>query len=308
MIVKKFTFILIAFFSTLLSNDQLFAQQNFELASLAGQFSPNNSYETGSGKAHIIDGIANLKLPVKLAKDRIWFNQVTYLHSEVQQLEKSGNGSDESLKLQGVLLKTGLIQPLKNDRALLLFFTPRLMYGSSSSSPDFQTGVTALYQKRVNQNLLLRYGLLYNGDLFGTMLIPLFQINYHKPESRWTFSGLLPIKSKIDYRFTDQWHAGFQHLGLITSYPAQVSDRAHYIERKSIDLSLYLNRRISNHLIFELRGGYSLGRSFSLYQQGDDLDLRIAAAEIGPERNQLNTNIEDGFFAGVKLSYNLTVE
>lgn len=284
-------------------------QRSLEILSVSGQFSPNNPVKDGPGSVDVVNGIVNLKIPVVFKnKKSIWYNDVTYLYSRLSCKGALDQQDALSLNPQGVILQTGLVQKLDEDHALQILLAPRIMSTGNWTQIQVQPGLIALFEKRYSSSLLMRYGALYNQDLFGPMLIPLVYLYYQKPGSPWSFEGLLPIKSKISYRFNQKFTAGFKHLGLVTSYPMGGDGQGSYLERKSIDLSLFGQYRIYKGFHVEFNAGYALNREYARYATDDQLDMRVAVAEFGEERTQLNPSFADGFFAGMRLIYLVDLE
>lgn len=285
------------------------AQRSLEVLSISGQYSPQNEIENSAGNTNVFNGMVSAKIPVVFKnKKTIWYNNFTYLYSQLSTSMAPDQPDVLSMNLQGMILQTGLVQKLDKKHAVQILLAPRLMNGGSWQNADFQPGVIALFEKRFNNALLMRYGALYNQDLFGPMLIPLVYLYYQKDNSPWSFEGLLPIKSKIRYRVNPDLSVGFKHLGLVTSYPLPDNQPKSYLERKSIDLSLFTQYRLYKNIHLELNGGYALNRDYAQYASEDQLDMRIAIAEIGEERSQLNPTFRDGLFFGMRFVYQVLID
>ncbi len=281
------------------------AQRTLEILSISGQYSHNSQYG-GAGNPVIINGLINVKIPVVFQQGKtIWYNNISYLYAEVRNTPTPDPTAEPFRPLQGFIVQTGLVRQLDERHALQLLLAPRLMAGGNWSNADFQPGVIALFEKRHNPSLLMRYGVLYNQDLFGPMIIPLVYLYFQKGDSPWSIEGLLPINSKISYHFNPNISAGIKHFGLITSYPLEEGG---YVERSSVDLSLFSQFRIHKGFHLELNAGYALSRDFAQYADDDQLDARISVLKLGQERQRLNPEYGDGFYAGLKLLYLVEID
>ncbi|MEN8187089.1 MAG: DUF6268 family outer membrane beta-barrel protein [Bacteroidota bacterium] len=110
------------------------------------------------------------------------------------------------------------------------------------------------------------YGAMYNQELFGPYLTPLININWQL-SNRLSITGLLPIYAKVKYKINDRFTAGISHFGLITTYKLGDSEyEGDYIERKSIDETLFGRYRITGNLYLEGRFGHTFGRSYTQYE------------------------------------------
>ena len=99
---------------------------------------------------------------------------------------------------------------------------------------------------------------------------------------------------------------GFSHFALTTTYrlgnPAYVND---YIERTSIDLSLFLRQRIAGNIHLEGRIGHTLNRKYGQYEEDQKLNLRLMIIDFGDDRIQKNEDFKNGIIANIRLVYNL---
>ncbi len=289
----------------------VFAQRSIDLLTLSGQIGPNNSYENHQGSADEITGLASLKIPIVFNQERsIWYSQLVYMYSGVNSTATFGDSIAAPINLHGIIVQTGWVQKLGDGRALQLLFAPRFMMdGKGFGERTFQLGGVALFEKEYSPRLLMRYGAMFNQDLFGPMLIPLVYLDWNIAGSQWNVKGLLPINLKIGYRFNDRFSAGLSHFGLVTSYPLQGADyQGDYMERKSIDLTLFGRYRLFGNFYLEGRAGYALARDYAQYDGDDKLDFRVAILEFGEERQRKNFSFEDGFIGTVRVVYNLAVE
>ena len=119
-------------------------------------------------------------------------------------------------------------------------------------------------------------------------------------------SASIPISSKIKFKVNEKLNLGIHHFGLVTSYRlGEEAYRNDYIERKSIDVGLFVRYKLVGGIHVEGRYGYSIGRSYSQYGQDDKIDLALPLVTIGDDRTRLNKNaaFSNGAYAHVRLVY-----
>jgi hypothetical protein len=305
-IVLKHLFTLILFFIQVLA----FTQESIDLLTVSGRFGLPSPYEDGvDGKATESGGMVNLRIPIVLDSTNIWYSKITYLKSSVNSTLTFADSIANPIHVHGVILQTGLVRKLSRGRSIQLLFVPRLMGDMKNvSTKNVQLGAVALYEKRFNSNLKMKFGAMYNQELSGPFVVPLVDVDW-KLSDRWSLTGLVPIYSKVKYKFSDNTNAGIGHFALITSY--RLGTEAYqddYMERTSIDIYTFLRQRISGNFHVEARAGYALGRSYEQYDENDSVDFRFSLFTWGDDRVQKNAKFSDGAFLNLRLVYNLPID
>ena len=119
---------------------------------------------------------------------------------------------------------------------------------------------------------------------------------------------MLPIFAKVNYFISENTTLGLSHFALTTSYrlgnPNYQND---YIERTSIDLSLFLRQRITGNIHVEGRIGHTINRKYAQYVEDDKIALRLMIFDIGDDRVLKNTIFKNGLIANLRLVYNLPI-
>ena len=298
----------ILIFLVLLFASATCAQSSIDLFTLAGFYGTPSPYEGPlNGKATESGGLINLKMPLKISGKTMWYNDLHYTHHVIRtDLDSEPQTFLTSMRLHAFILQTGVVRKLNDRNGLQLLFVPRHTGDViGGDSKNWQFGAIALYEHRHNEKLLLRFGALYNNELFGPLLVPLIYADWHVNE-HWTITGLLPINLKINYTINDRLAAGFSHFGFITTYRiSQEEFNTDYVERNSIDESLFLRWKVTGNIHLETRVGYSLGRVYEQYVEDQKMKLRLSIIHIGDERVQKNVNFNSGPLASVRLVYSL---
>lgn len=290
----------------LFSTHQAFGQ-SIDIATISYRYGFPSSIESTSTHAIEQVGMINLKLPIVFNESNIWFNNITYQYSSVTYGE-SIPGSLQPIGLHGFIVQSGWVKQINKSQAIQLLMVPRLMTDFQRlQKSHFQWGGIVLFENTYHENLMMRYGLMYNRELFGNMFVPLVHLDWNI-SNKWSFSGMLPIYGKIKYTATERLDLGLSHFGLITSF--QIGDPEFdndYIERKSIDLSLFGRYQIAGNIHFETRLGYALGRSYTQYGEGDEMDFRVAILSFGDNRVKKNVDFDPGPIIDFRVVYNLPI-
>ena len=294
----------------LFTTSGLFGQQSIDLATLSGRYGFPQSYVTTyPEKATEVAALFNLKVPVRFGTKTIWYNDFSYLYFQVTDNNIFTDSIANPLNLSGFILQTGIIQKLNENTAFQILIVPRLMTDFTEVNlRSWQLGGIFLFEKRYSERLLLRYGALYNKELFGPNIVPLVSIDF-KFGDRWSLTGMFPISLKLAYHQNQNLAFGFSHFGLTTTYLlGNENYRGDYIERTSIDLNFFVRQRIGGNLHVEARLGYTLNRKYAQYSEEDQLDLRLLIFNFGDDRVQKNVNFKNGPIANLRLVYNLPIE
>ncbi len=287
------------------------AQESIDLLTISGRIGTAQKYDSlDSGKASEYSALANLKIPIVFNDKTIWYTNITYTHSSVFSTEAMAEYIANPIRIHGFIMQTGLVQKINDKSAFQLLFVPRFMTDLvSPSSKAWQFGGIGMYERKYNSNLTLRYGIMYNGEKSGALLVPLLDVNW-KIAKKWSITGLLPIYGKVNYHVHEDFTTGFSLFGLLTSYELSAAEYAgDYMERTSIDLTLFARHRLFDNFFAEARFGYALGRSYDQYHADDKIDLRISLIKIGDNRGDpVNYSFKDGPIASLRIVYNLPIE
>ena len=290
---------------------QVFAQESIDLVTISGRYGVPRPYiSTYSGNATETGVLINLRAPIPLneSKTTLWYNNFTYTQASIRNDETMPADIANPISIHGFILQTGFMKRFENGTGFQILFAPRFMTDfENPNDKNWQFGGIALYEKRYHDKLLLRFGVLYNQELFGPIITPLIDIDWRLSD-KWSIVGLVPIYVKVNYHVSDNTTVGFSHFGLTTTYrlgnPAYVDD---YIERTSIDLALFLRQRVVGNIHLEGRIGHTLNRKYAQYEEGEKLDLRFIIFNIGDDRIQKNANFKNGIIANIRLVYNMPI-
>jgi len=300
---RLFTF-LTCFFSVMLHS-----QERLDLLTISGNFGVPAAYDSiYKGKATESGFTAAAVAPVRLTEQSIWYTGLNYLFWSVDSDETLPDQVMNPIQIHGVLMRTGLIHNTENGHTLQVLLFPRLMSDFQDVTIDhFQLGAIATYGKRYHKGLKLAFGILFNQEFFGPNLVPLVDINW-KLSPRWTLSGLFPIYAKATYKAHKRLDIGWSHFGLVTTYRLGAAEfQGDYIDRRSIDETLYARYQLFGNFFLEGRIGYSFGRSYTQFAADQKVDLTLPLISIGDGRTARTSSIESGMIASLRLVYSIPI-
>jgi hypothetical protein len=293
-----------------IATNSLMAQSSLELFTLSGSYGLPANYESPyeEFKAKPTGLLVNVKAPVPFSESTVWFNQITYttfhINNDIQMPPEVFN----PIHLHSFILQTGLYRKFGStlDRGVLLLFAPRYMTDfQATSARNFQFGGIFLYEKKFSERLMMRFGGLLHDELGGPYLVPIVETDW-QINSRWSLVGQWPITGKLKYKVNENISTGISHFGLITSYRLGNPDyEGDYIERTSIDLSLFGRVRLAGNFHMEGRFGYALGRSYKQFTEDQKVPFRITIIKFGDNRVHKNFLFDPGFVANLRIVYDL---
>lgn len=287
------------------------AQSSIDLFTIAGFVGLPSAFQAPlSGRATETNLFVNAKAPIILSDKTVWFNDLTYSGFTIStNLNPDTAGYLTSMRVHAFILQTGISRKLSDRSGFQLLLLPRYNSDLQGHDPkNWQLGGIALYERRYHKDLVMRFGAMYNNELFGPLLVPLVYIDW-RMNDRWSMVGLFPINLKVNYSVSENVVVGFSHFGFITTYRiSQEPYKSDYVERNSIDESLFLRCRVSGNLHLETRIGYSLARVYEQYAESEKMDLRLSIIRFGDDRVKKNVAFNNGPMASVRLVYNLPID
>lgn len=304
--MKKIVFINLFLVLTMPLN----AQERIDLITLSGRYAQPQKYDSiYESKAKESGFMGSLVAPIKFSEKTIWYNSINYFYWHVGNKETPPDEIANPIELHGIILRTGLYQKFSKNRGIQILIAPRFMSDFHNiSSKHFQMGGLIMYEKEYREDLKIGFGAMYNQEFFGPYLVPLINLNW-KLSDQWSITGLLPIYGKINYHFNSRLTAGLSHFGLITTYRlGQPEYEGDYIERKSIDESLFARYQLIGNIFVEGRVGYALGRSYAQYEADQKVDFSLPLIGFGDDRVQKNISFNDGMIASIRFVYSVPID
>ncbi|MEZ4721547.1 MAG: DUF6268 family outer membrane beta-barrel protein [Flavobacteriales bacterium] len=245
------------------------------------------------------ESTADITLPIVISEKTAIVTGTWLEHSHFQIADQ--NPRD----LYSTLLKIGLNHKIDSHWSATLVLLPKLSSDLKVVDKNqFQLGALALMKYEVNPSLSYKFGAYINNDLYGPMLVPIVGLYFNK--GPWEVNAALPITADASYGITKSVRVGAKFLG--TNKSVRLNDGSDtYIHRINNELSTYLSYRLGNIVVLA-HGGYSAGRSFDSYQNGDKMNLAVSALRIGDKRQATSGSFGDGAFVKLALHYRINLD
>jgi hypothetical protein len=280
-----------------------------DIVSISGRYALAREYKDSyEGKATETGMLNSLTAGFKLAPRTMFAINVNHFYFHVEDEAEMPDGIASPININGIIVRAGIVQNFNNGGEMRLFAAPRLMSDFQNlDGKSVQWGALASYQNDINENLNLGFGAMFNKELFGPYVVPIFLLDWQVSD-RWYLEGMIPVTFKAHYRINEGLDVGFNHFGLITTY--YLGDEAYagdYIERQSIDLSLFARQRIYKNIFVEGMVGRTIGRGYRQYEGDQTVDFAIPLVTFGDERSVKNTTFNDGMIFTLKLIFNMKV-
>ena len=179
------------------------------------------------------------------------------------------------------------------------------------SSKHYQVGAVALLKYKKKENLNFKAGLYYNSELYGPLFTPLFGLYFLSENKKFEANLTLPIKADASYKLTNALSTGIEFNALVRSYflgNSYYSGNGEYLTKASNELFSYLRLNITPSIILNAKVGYSIGRSYRVYNIDDSISAALLAFKFGDNRNQLNTDFDNGLIFKFDLIYRFHID
>jgi len=295
---KSILFSCILFLASCIS----FAQDYVDLARFHYSTTPANNFDSIPGNTTVEDFGLDVTLPIVINE------QNTFLTGfNIDQLTTKLHPNFNPITVSTVNLKIGYNKKHSEKWSGTYMFLPKISSDFKKlSNKDYQFGGLALMKYNKKENLKYTFGAYYNGELFGPFIVPLLGLYYKSPNEKFEANLTLPIWADINYKLNNFMNVGANFSAFVRSYHLGESNA--YEVKKSNDVFGYLQFNLTKSILLQTKTGYTIGRSFKVYQNGDETDLGLSAFRFGDERTVLNPTFKDGLVFKVRLIYRFHIE
>lgn len=288
---------------------QLYSQKRFDLFYVGANENFMQQDSIKRDKNYEASAFANLSVPIILKDSSVWITVFDYQSYSINNNYISTDSMPiDRFNLHAFILRTGYIHKFSEGRALQVLVIPRVMTDFNTEfSKSFQFGGMMMYEKVKSKTYTYRIGILYNQECFGPYITPIFYLDWSITQ-KLKFTGLLPIYGKLYLEPSTKLSYGLHFVGLTTSYRVNENNyENYYVERNSIDLSVFSNIKIWKNVYFEGRVGYSIKKDYALYAEDQKVDLGLPLIYIGDNRTRSNYKYENSPFVHFRLLYSLPI-
>jgi hypothetical protein len=288
-------------FAFCLSNFCL-AQDYVDLAKFHYATTPTNSFDSIGGNTTIEEFGADLTFPIKLNE-----NDVVITGLMLEQIKTKFHPSTNYQTISTVNLKVGFNKNHSEKLSGTYMLLPKLSSDFKSlSNKDFQIGALILMKYKKNENFKYNGGIYYNQELFGPFFVPLFGFYYKSPNKKFETNITLPIWADMNYQLLNWLTIGTNFSAGVRSY--NLSENNAYVVKKTNEFFGYLQFNTSKSLLIQTKVGYSIGRSYHVYNTNDKTDLGVSAFRFGDDRTILNPDFNDGLIFRFRFIYRFSLQ
>lgn len=290
--MKFFKTILLLFITA-----NLAAQDYVDLIKNHYAISPNNSFDSIGGSTNVAEFGTDITLPIVLKNENIF---ITGIAAEQIKLNLHPLGTNKTIS--SLTLKLGYQSNHSEKVSGTYMILPKLASDFKTiGNKDFQIGGLALYKIKKSELFKYHAGLYFNKELFGPFIVPLFGFYYKSENNKFEANFTLPIWADINYSISNWMNIGANFSAFVRSY--HLSAYKSYVAKKTNEIFGYLQFNIKKSFILQTKIGYSIGRSYKVYQTSDKTDFAFSAFRFGDDRTVLNPTFNDGLIYRVRLIY-----
>lgn len=271
------------------------AQKYTDLFSISEQYSPNNSFKSGSAKCDIHDMNIAAKAPLKInATDFV------LVGFSANRLTFSGDSLPGGSSFLATTLQVGYVANFGRYNITAVALPKVSSDFAEVTHHSFQMGGLLIFSVKYSDNFKLKYGCYYNQEFFGPLIVPIIGLDWKINEKLRIF-GNLPITATAEYTLSKRFSTGI-FFNANTS-PYLYDKQKQYIHKSTQEISAFGDFYLTKNIVFQTKLGYTLGRKYDLFHLSDKIDAKLFA-EIGDNRTQLNSNaLKDGFIGEFKLIF-----
>ena len=290
-------------FAVILCTASILNAQNYvDIANLSYSITPQNNFENSNQSTSIDELEFQFTFP-KVLDDRNTFISTLLLESNSLKIDPT---LDSKTTLASLGLALGFNHKYSDRLAITYLIIPKIATDlQAMTGRGFQLGGLALATFKKNENFNWKFGLYANSEEFGPFLVPYAGFYYLSTNKRFE-AYITTINGDINYMLTDKLNLGGDVNGLTSSYalgdPFQSTENAYFV-KNTTEFFAYLRYPVAKNLFIKAKAGYSITRTYKVFEENDQVDLGLSLFFIGDDRNQLNTPLDKGALFKLELLY-----
>lgn len=296
--VKNYTFIILL----LLSTANVFSQKYVDIAKFYYSNTPVNYFEKSDAGTRVEEFGVDLTLPIVLNSSDALLTGLIYDRTKTKLFETE---PEETISILG--FRVGLSKKHSEKWSGTYLLIPKLASDFETiSTKDLQVGAIALMKYTKRDDLNYKVGLYYNSEFFGPIFVPLLGLYHLSADKKFETNLTLPFLADANYKLHERVNVGINFFGQVRSYHLSQlpeSNNEGYVVKASNELFGYLKFNLSKSLIIQTKLGYSLGRSYRVYDESDKITVGSVLIKIGDNRERLNTDFANGFVYQATILY-----
>jgi hypothetical protein len=276
------------------------AQNYLDLVKVYYNTSQQISFKNSISNTTVNEIGLDVTLPIRMTGKTTLLTGVGYETLEARIVEDS-----PYKRVTAVSFRIGLNSKYSDVWSFTYLVIPKI--ASDFESPvvkGFQMGGLISLKYSIKNDLNFKAALYYNSECFGPFLVPIVGMYNLSKNKKWEVNLMLPQLADVNYQLYNRLAVGANFSGQMKSFIiTNFSGKEEYLVKTANDLGTYLRFNITKASSLQIRMGHSLGRSYRLYNQSDKINLGISFLKFGDERNQVNTDFENGLVFHATLVY-----
>lgn len=279
------------------------AQNYFDIGSISYANTPSNKFENSSEQTGVEELELKLNFPVVIDEKNVLLTGL-YANRIQVKLDPDFSGNT-NLNTIGLIL--GLNHTYSEKWSATYMILPKISSDLNElSGKDFQLGLLSLFNYTKRSDLKYKIGLFANTERYSLSLLPLLGLYYQSPDKKLEANLTLPISADVNYQLFEKTKVGLNFDGLGSSYNVNKRlyiDKDTYAVKSSNELFAYLMFQLGTSFYVKPKLGYSIFRTYKVFENNDKVDFSVGPFYIGDNRTQLNTNFEDGAIFKIEMVY-----
>ncbi len=278
------------------------AQSYVDLARFHYTTTAQNEFDSIGGSTRIEEFGADITLPIKL-NDNNAFLTGLYLEQIKTKLHPLAN----STTISTINFKIGFNRTHSKKWNGTYMLLPKISSDFKDlTGKDFQTGGLILMKYKKNETFKYHMGVYLNNDLHGPLISPLLGFYYKSSDDKLEANFTLPIWADVNYKLMNWLTIGANFTAITRTY--NLGNDNVYLVKKTNEIFGYLQFTIKKSFILQAKTGYSLGRSYEIYNNNDNVDFDVYGITSGDNRILLNPTFKDGIVFKMRLIYRFHIE
>ncbi|TXB65478.1 hypothetical protein FRY74_08635 [Vicingus serpentipes] len=283
-----------------------FTQNYIDLVKFSYSATPENKIKDDTlnlnSKTQLIDFGIDLTAPIVLKNKNVFISGVVYEQTNLKTA-KTNN------LIYTINPKIGYKTNHSENFSSTIILLPKLSSDLKKINGNhFQIGGLALFEKTKTKNFKYKFGAYYNHELFGPFAVPLLGFYYKSENQKFEANFTLPVYAGLNYRLKSWLNSGISFNSFVRSFYIGDVQNQYLVKTSNEIFALLQLHSKTTHLIIEPQVGYSVGRSYRVYDSSDKVDFGFSAFKFGDDRKQLNQDFEDGLIFKVRLLYRFMIE
>lgn len=291
------------FFTTTIS----FGQNSIDLANVYYRVSPYNKVEDSALSRHLTTFSADVKLPLVINSSNVALVGLEFQQNSIQTTKMQSN---TDLRFSSAGIQIGLEHNWNAKSKMLFMSMTRLNSDFKAISiSDFQQGGLVLGTTKHSDDFDWKYGVYYNREFFGSMIVPLFGFNW-KMNDHWRLKLIVPLNLELSYRTDKNLITGLRFDGVNSSFRTNQNPlmKDAYIDKADNNIWAFTEFEVGKNCWFHIKAGYSLLRKYRVYREDDKLDWKLGPVNFGDNRVETKKSFENGLSFEARFIYRLNLK